>query len=217
MSVLDYHVLKLNKNWLPISSENLPKTMKRLISGKAKVLDTETWQMYAFIDWMKKSIKEGDRYIRTTSGLIKIPEIIIMNNYSGDPGRNKKVIYNRRNIYRRDNGYCQYCAKKVKSDDWEIDHVLPKSRGGKSSFDNVVLCCTKCNRKKANRTPSEAGMLLVRFVKIDGQIVKENYDKPKIPKWNALFAVRPKKIRKSWKVFLKDLISELYWDVELED
>lgn len=217
MAALDYHILKLNKNWLPISSETLQKTMKRLFSGKAKVLDTETWQVYAFIDWMHQSIKDGDRYIKTTSGLIKVPDIIVMNNYSGDPARNKKVIYNRRNVYRRDNGYCAYCTKKVKSDDWEIDHVLPRSRGGKSSFDNVVLCCTKCNRKKANRTPAEAGMQLVRFVKIDDKIVKEYYDKPKEPKWNALFAVRPKKIRKSWKVFLKDLISELYWDVELED
>jgi len=216
-SVLDLPILKLSKTWMPVRSETVRDAMTQLVEDKACVLDPITYELYAFKDWIKQSVQDDELYVRTPNLMIKVPEIIILRDYADDPTRKRIVIYNRRNVWRRDNGYCSYCCQKVKPDDCEIDHVIPKSRGGKSCFENSALCCTACNRRKADRTPKEAGMPLKRMMRQrDGKLVAKVYDKPKRPRWTPAYNIK-RAIPKSWEVFLKDLISDLYWDVELEE
>lgn len=98
--------------------------------------------------------------IPTASGIFKLPLHIVLKKYVHIPRR--ELSPTRKNILRRDNHTCQYCSVKLNSENSTIDHVLPRSRGGKHTWDNVVACCLKCNRQKGDRTPPEAKMPLDR-------------------------------------------------------
>jgi 5-methylcytosine-specific restriction endonuclease McrA len=109
------------------------------------------------------------------------------------------VRLNRRNIFARDSNRCQYCGKKFSTSELSIDHVLPTSRGGKTTWDNVVCACVKCNVKKGGRTPREAHMKMMC--------------KPVKPKRCPSMAIKlGNRKYQSWKAFLNDA----YWSVELE-
>lgn len=97
--------------------------------------------------------------IRTGSGIFKLPKHIALKKYVYIPYRDFSPT--RKNIFRRDDHTCQYCSCKLQGTDATIDHVLPRSRGGKHRWENVVACCLSCNRKKGDRTPSEAKMELL--------------------------------------------------------
>jgi hypothetical protein len=101
--------------------------------------------------------------IKTSSGIFKLPKHVILKKYVYIPY--KEFSPCRKNIFRRDENTCQYCSCKLDSTNATIDHILPRSRGGKHKWDNVVACCLKCNRKKGDRTPSEAKMNLLRTPK----------------------------------------------------
>ena len=126
------------------------------------------------IDWKKAvvllvndkvSSATTDEYIDipTTSGIFKLPKHIVLKKFVYIPF--KEFSPTRKNIFRRDNHTCQYCSCKLHGTDATIDHVIPRSRGGKHRWENVVSCCLKCNRKKANKTPSEAKMNLLTIPK----------------------------------------------------
>jgi 5-methylcytosine-specific restriction endonuclease McrA len=103
-----------------------------------------------------------------------------------------------RNIFARDGSKCQYCGRKFATQDLSLDHVLPRSQGGKSTWDNIVCCCIKCNVKKGGRTPEQAHMKLL--------------SKPIKPKRSPVINIRLTDGRyASWKQFL----DEAYWTVEL--
>lgn len=97
-----------------------------------------------------------DLYIRSSSVKFSHPAIIRLINYRNSP---KTVDLTRRNIMRRDGMRCQYCGKS--NVPLTIDHILPKSRGGKDEWENLVTACVSCNNFKGNRTPEEAGMKLI--------------------------------------------------------
>ena len=94
-------------------------------------------------------------FLHTVSSAYPFPSIIKLNKYV--QFNRKKIPLNRQNILKRDNGCCQYCGKKT---ELTLDHVFPKSRGGKTEWTNLVAACIKCNSKKGDRTPEEAGMVL---------------------------------------------------------
>jgi 5-methylcytosine-specific restriction endonuclease McrA len=100
---------------------------------------------------------DPEKELSTTRTSYQYPSVIRLRNYIRIPYT--KVVLSRRNIMRRDKFSCQYCAKKS---DLTIDHVLPKSRGGKDQWENLVTACEKCNVKKGNKTPQEAQMPLMR-------------------------------------------------------
>jgi CRISPR/Cas system Type II protein with McrA/HNH and RuvC-like nuclease domain len=97
--------------------------------------------------------------IKTTSGIFKLPKHIALKKYVYIP--HKEFSPTRKNIFRRDQYTCQYCSRKIEGSEATIDHVLPRSRGGKHRWDNVVACCLTCNRKKGDKTPIEAKMNLL--------------------------------------------------------
>jgi len=113
---------------------------------------------------------------------------------------------------------CQYCGFEPRVDDVTMDHVHPRSKGGLSTFDNVVLCCTACNLKKGSRSLAQAGMRLQKLKRYsNGEWGTIHYDIPKRPMWNPLYALRRRTYPKSWGAFLKHFDESLYWEVKLEE
>ena len=104
-------------------------------------------------------VEDADAVLRTPTRAVPVPSVIRLARYVRRPHR-QKVAFNRRNLFRRDDHRCQYCG--TRGSDLTLDHVLPRSRGGATSWENVVACCRSCNARKRDRTPDEAGMALAR-------------------------------------------------------
>ena len=112
---------------------------------------------------------------------------------------------------------CQYCGKLPNPDDVTMDHIHPQSKGGLSTFENCVLCCTACNLRKGNKSLAQIGMRLQKMKRnANGEWDVIRYERPKAPMWNPLYALRRKTYPKSWATFLKNFDDSLYWEVELE-
>lgn len=136
----------------------------------------------------------GEKGMRSVSAILRIPRVIQLTRFDKLPVQ--KVHYNRRTIYKRDGNQCMYCGDRPGTKELSIDHVVPRSQGGETTWTNVVVACTDCNSRKANRTPAEAGMKLLK--------------QPVKPKYNLYVG----------DVFVKDWISfigEAYWCCELEN
>lgn len=193
-------VLVLNRFFVPVSVTSLKRAFILLYGGSARVVNDE-YETFDFESWAEiRSVDEQD-CIRTVSKIIKAPRVIILLRYEGYYRRQPK--FNRINIFRRDSDTCQYCNKKFQKYDLTLDHVVPRSQGGKSTWDNIVCCCVKCNRKKGGRTPEQAAMALLNT--------------PKKPQWNLFsnFYIKTV-IYKEWKPFL-NFVEMSYWNVELQD
>ncbi len=104
-------------------------------------------------------IEDSDKVLRSPSQLFPVPSVIRLKKFVKRPYR-QRVAFNRKNVFRRDDHSCQYCG--VKASELTLDHVLPRSRGGSTSWENVVACCHKCNARKRDRLPEEANMNLSR-------------------------------------------------------
>ncbi|WP_026997914.1 HNH endonuclease [Flectobacillus major] len=131
-------VLVLNQDYSALAVCSIPKAFLLVYLKKADlVAESETEQL------------------RTVSQSFPMPSVIRLHRYVYMPF--KGVILSRQNIFRRDHGECQYCGSK---EDLTLDHVQPKSRGGRTSWDNLITACKRCNSKKGDLTPEEAGMIL---------------------------------------------------------
>lgn len=104
-------------------------------------------------------VEDADTVLRSPNHIFPVPSVIRLRRYIRRPQR-QRVAFNRKNVFRRDEHSCQYCG--ARSNDLTLDHVVPRSRGGPTSWENVVACCRACNAKKRDRTPKEARMLLRR-------------------------------------------------------
>lgn len=199
-AIQNRRVLVLNRSWVAVGIVTMPRAMTLLFSEykpgepKAKIIDPEDYQQYTWADWSALRPKEGEDVIFGTSKSFRVPKVIRLEKYDKIP--NHKIAFSRRTIYKRDENTCQYCGKKCNTCDLSIDHINPKSRGGKTTWENCVLACIKCNTKKANRTPDEAKMTLIK--------------KPNKPLVNFF---KGDIYCKSWQNFL----DAAYWSVELEN
>jgi 5-methylcytosine-specific restriction endonuclease McrA len=138
---LNAKVLILNQSYEPMSVINAKKAIVLLYLGKAELIEAHT----------------GNR-IRSVSASMPFPSIVRLSMYVRVPF--KKIILSRKNILRRDGHRCQYCGRSDLS--LTIDHVLPLSRGGEDTWENLVCACVQCNNRKGDRTPDETSMLLRR-------------------------------------------------------
>lgn len=138
--MLNGNVLVLNQDYQPLSVCNVKKSILLLLLDKAELLHEDT-----------------SRKIRTVRHKYDYPSVIRLRRYARIPF--KHIVLTRKNIVKRDSGRCQYCGT---SENLTIDHVIPKSKGGKDTWENLVTACTVCNHRKGNRTPREAGMPLRR-------------------------------------------------------
>lgn len=134
-----------------------------LLNASEEILDIIDWVKAVkllFAEKAEKPFNHTDHYkIKTTSGYFELPSVIILREYVRVPYFRSKSP-SKRNVYRRDGHKCQYCGCHLNSKNASIDHVMPRSRGGGHSWDNIVSACKPCNRKKSNRTPEEARMPL---------------------------------------------------------
>lgn len=216
-SGLESPTLVLNKHWMPIDAVTAREALVSVIGEKAKIVCPNTYYLHDIYSWIDQDLRPESVVIQTARSQIMAPDVIV-NTYDKIPKRT--VVFSRRNLWRRDSFRCQYCGKKPSSDEITVDHVVPKSRGGQTTFANTVLACVECNKKKDNRTPEEAGMRLRKMVLKNGVLVPVYYDRPKRPQWSPMFSVRRQRLtedkKRSWSKFIQDAVSELYWNTELE-
>lgn len=194
-------VLVLNKSWSPVGIVTVQRAITLLwgmyANGqpKAFVVDTESFATMTWNDWGKlKPENEDEPFIRSAHDVFKIPEVVVLTRYDKLPTH--RVTFSRKTLYKRDAYKCQYCGKTPSTEELTIDHILPRSRGGKTTWQNCVICCLPCNARKADRLPEECGMKLRK--------------EPKKPKYQLF---KGKMIPcDSWKKF----ISAAYWNVEMQ-
>ncbi|MGH7892637.1 MAG: HNH endonuclease, partial [Thermodesulfobacteriota bacterium] len=153
-------VLVLNRYFVPVTITSVKRAFVLMYSGVAKAVGSD-YATFDFESWSQISAMKGSLdVIRTVNTVILTPRVIVLVRYEGVI--RKEAKFNRINIFRRDGGACQYCTKKFSRSELTIDHVVPRSQGGRSVWDNVVCCCVDCNRKKGGKTPEQARMRLKR-------------------------------------------------------
>lgn len=209
-SPLDASVLVLNRHYSAVHVVNVRRALSLLFRELAEVVHLEQGEYanYDFESWREISelkatfgeYQEGDPYadwVRSVNFELQVPRIVRLLFYDRLP--RQTVRFNRRNVFARDGNRCQYCGKRFPTSELSLDHVIPRSRGGEASWENIVCSCVKCNVKKGGRTPKEAKMRLV--------------NEPKKPRRSPLLSMKlgnPK--YESWKVFL----DSAYWSVDLK-
>ena len=156
-------VLVLNRNWQAIHVKTPADAFCMLTTGAATALDVQEdgnivplrWD-----EWMKLPVRQCDHSVSTVRGAIRVPTVIVAAHYAKVPLR--RPAFGARGIWERDGGTCQYTGRKLSPQDGNIDHVVPKSRGGPTNWENCVLAHRDVNSRKANRLPQEAGLTLAR-------------------------------------------------------
>src|SRR3974377_166478 len=163
-SMLNQHVLVLNRLWQAVNICTARRALTLLFQGHAHaVLDRSdgSFQTVNFNEWHDFSRQEPHpESVRTVSFRIRVPRVILLLVYDHLP--KKEVKFTRHNIFERDKTPCQYGGKACDRRDLTLDHVTPRDRGGPTSWENIVCSCVDCNTLKANRTPQEAGLTLIR-------------------------------------------------------
>jgi 5-methylcytosine-specific restriction endonuclease McrA len=198
-TVLERPTLVLNKLWSPIRTAPVKEAIGLVAKGAARVIEPETFATHDLRSWNDVSrlqAKVEDAVIRSPRLVLLPPEVILLTAYEGRGAKN--VVFSRKNLFKRDRYTCQYCGVQPGPEELTIDHVVPRSAGGKSAWENCVLACVECNKRKADRSPAQAGLRLRR--------------EPRQPSWKALVQVPSRERRESWDKFL----SRAYWEVELE-
>jgi len=137
-------VLLLDKNWSSVTLVPWKKALKLMVKGKVEAVQESS---------VVKSIGHSGK-------TFDIPSIVRLLVSVPWRAQENRLRFSRKNLMIRDEGQCAYCGRSVDKHSGTIDHVLPKSRGGKTDYLNCVLCCKKCNGIKSNRTPEEAGLKL---------------------------------------------------------
>ena len=204
-SALDCNVLVLNKHYMAIRIVGARRAFSLLFRQLAEVVSFEEgrYSNYDFQGWCEVSQfrrqfePDGHDWISTVNFYIAVPRIIRLLFYDRLPQNDVK--FNRRNIFARDKNRCQYCGRRFPTSELSLDHVIPRSMGGKSNWENIVCACTDCNVKKGGRMPKQAGLVLVQ--------------KPVKPRHNPMVHIHLGHQRyRSWKQFL----DHAYWSVELK-
>jgi 5-methylcytosine-specific restriction endonuclease McrA len=194
---LSSSVLVLNRNYTAVRVVSARRAFALLYKNFAEVIDShedqfDTFDFSAWLDHSRERRQQPvthDQFVTTPRHAILVPRVIRLVTYDKVPKR--EVKFSRRNILARDENRCQYCGKKLPASQLSVDHVVPKSRGGKSTWTNVVAACNPCNTRKGGRMPWEASMKLRRA--------------PAVPRKNPALAdkVQSQKYQ-VWRHFLGD-------------
>jgi 5-methylcytosine-specific restriction endonuclease McrA len=203
-AVLEQPVLVLNRLWQAVNVIGAKRAFALLARGHAHVVHhhDEDFRVFSMMDWIDFSqnnppIEELEA-VHTPNRIIRLPRVILLSFFDKLPCKELKLT--RSNVFERDKNQCQYCAKVFPREELNLDHVIPRHYGGKTTWENIVCSCIKCNSRKANRLPHEANMRLIR--------------KPVKPKWRPVISlVLNTRHREMWK----DFLDVAYWNVELEE
>ena len=204
-ATLGLSVLVLNRSFMAVQVTNVRRALALLFRELAEVVhieegrfsahSIESWRELSAIEALDRSPDQD--WIKAVGYELQAPRVIRLPHCDRRPRHGLR--FNRRNVFARDANRCQYCGKSFPTSELSLDHVLPKSRGGPTSWDNIVCACVACNIRKGGRTPREARMQLVR--------------QPTMPKRSPLMAVKlhnPKYA--SWKNF----VDQAYWLADLQ-
>lgn len=183
-SSLDRFVLVLNRSWIPVHVTTVRRAICLLYQEVAQVIAPDTLETFRFEDWVCSG--RSVVAIETTSLPVPVPEVIQLFRYNKVPTH--EAPFTRQNLYHRDNFTCQYCERQESSARMSIDHVMPRSKGGLTTWENCVLACTRCNAQKADRTLKETGFRLRR--------------KPRRPRWTPYMNLAQKDRLSSWRRFI---------------
>jgi 5-methylcytosine-specific restriction endonuclease McrA len=167
------HALVLNASFEPLHIVTWQRALQLLFQGKVEV------------------VEESDQEVRTVRFTIKVPAVLRLLTYIPLARKKEIVRFSRVNIFLRDQSNCQYCGCKFNKTHLTLDHVIPIVQGGKKCWENIVTACKPCNQQKGGRTPSQAGMQLIR--------------KPKQPNWlpTASLQLGITRTPERWKIYLK--------------
>src|SRR4051812_18999799 len=203
---LEASVLVLNKMFMAVHVISVRRAFCLLFKELAEVVSLEDGQFatYDFETWRELSEfrrhhfrPAEDDWVRTVNTEIQVPRVIRLLGYDKLP--KQTVKFNRRNIFARDHNQCQYCGKRFPTSELSLDHIVPRSQGGGSTWENIVCACVGCNVRKGGRTPKQAHMALIR--------------KPEKPKRSPLLNLKLTLNKyQSWRTFLDNA----YWSVELK-
>ena len=185
--MLEGRTLVLNKSWYPIATASVRSAIAMVFEGRAKVIDPRDYEVHDFESW-KEIEPYSDRVVRGVSFTMQLPEVILLQTYDRLPSHSMRC--SRRNLLKRDSLVCQYCGERFRASELTVDHVVPKSKGGKTNWKNCVIACRKCNHRKGSDLSHEIGMML-RKVPIE-------------PTWSPTFAAVGAKAPGSWKRFVVD-------------
>ncbi len=198
-TVLNTNVLVLNRFYQPVHVTSVKRAFSLLYQGVVKAIDQQ-YRLYEFSDWAALSAAHHDS-IGTMGGRIRVPRVVVLMAYEYLP--KGRVRFSRLNIYARDHDICQYCGRQLPRSDLNLDHVVPRAQGGKTTWENVVCSCISCNLRKGGRTPMQAGMKLLK--------------KPVRPRWTPFSRGVTRRVTyREWLPFL-NLADASYWNVELVD
>jgi 5-methylcytosine-specific restriction endonuclease McrA len=185
-------VLVLNRNWQAINIRTPADAFCQMATNVATALEINgenhirpvTWD-----EWITLPIRDGDNAVHTVRGAIRVPTVIVALNFAKVPKKRPKLCA--KTIRERDSNRCQYTGKLLRPDEGSLDHVLPRSRGGKDEWGNLVWSDKTVNAKKGNRLPHEAGLKLLTV--------------PRAPKALPVTALirNPQGIA-DWKLFVKE-------------
>ena len=152
--MLETNVLVLNRLFQAIQVTTVRKAFCLLYKGHVKAVNPDyttcDWQ-----DWVDVPPQLDEDSIVTPLFRIRVPRVILLVDFDRLPRH--EVRFTRKNIFYRDKSRCQYCGKKFQTRDLNLDHVVPLSHGGKSTWENVVCCCVRCNSKKGGNAPWTPG------------------------------------------------------------
>ena len=197
--MLNTAVLVLNRNYQPVHVTSVKRAFSLLYAGLARAIDSQ-YRLYDFVSWSALGSANHEA-ISTVSRSIRVPRVVVLTAFEHLP--KGRVRFSRLNIYARDHDTCQYCGQHLPRAQLNLDHVVPRTLGGRTSWENIVCSCIECNLKKGGRTPDQARMKLIR---------------PAVrPRWTPFFRGAARKASyREWLPFLS-LSDASYWNVELNE
>ena len=185
--VLEGATLVLNRYWQPVGVTPVARALVMLWTDVARAIEPLDYRALDWEEWAGRAPEPGAPCVRSATLRIRVPEVVVLRHYDRMPG--VAVAFSRRNVAKRDHHTCQYCGDQPGWETITVDHVVPRSQGGPSTWTNCVAACVGCNARKADRTPEQAGMRLRK--------------RPTRPDWKPLYAAGAGRAP-SWSAFLPD-------------
>jgi len=188
-------VLVLNRNWQAINIRTPADAFCQMATNAATALDiegdgtsTEALRPVGWAEWITLPVRADDLAVQTVRGAIRVPTVIVAVNFAKVPKKRPKL--NAKTIRERDGNRCQYTGRLLAPDEGNLDHVVPRSRGGQDTWENLVWSDKTINSRKGNRLPHEAGLKLLAV--------------PRAPKELPVSAmIRNAHGVKAWRLFLE--------------
>jgi len=201
-TALQTDVLVLNKNWAALRIITAAEALADLFVGRVEAVETD-YQAYDFASWHDLSAHatrfepEGRDFVKTVSSAVLVPAVVRLLRF--DRVHRPVMRLSRQNVYLRDNYTCQYTGQKLPARKLNLDHVIPSSQGGRTTWTNLVCCAVDVNSQKGGRTPAQAGLKLIR--------------RPRRPDPAELMFKGRRPRHDVWKHF----VDAAYWNTELHD